>query len=150
MEVTAFDLAHRFVGVKEVPGKDDNAQILAMLRLDNAWPENDEVPWCSAFLNYICWLLHLPRSKDLRARSWLNVGRGIDLSEAKPGFDIVVLKRGSGDQPGAEVIDAPGHVGFFSANLGDLVELLGGNQGDQVKMSRFQNNRVLGVRRLLG
>ena len=148
MYVTAFTLAERFIGTKEVGGQVDNPLILAMLKLDNEWPENDEVPWCSAFANYICWLIRLPRSKDLRARSWLNVGKGISLDEAEPGYDIVILKRGTGDQPGPEVIKAPGHVGFYAGRMGDFIEVLGGNQGDTVKISRYPKSRLLGVRRL--
>lgn len=148
MNVTAFDIAQRFVGVKEVAGSVDNPQVMAFLRLDNTWPENDEVPWCSAFANYVAWLLRLPRSKNLRARSWLTVGQGVSLEEARPGFDIVILKRGSGEQPGPEVIEAPGHVGFYAGRVGSLIEVLGGNQGDTVNVSRYPVSRLLGVRRL--
>ena len=144
----AFDLAERFTGMKEVGGQVDNPQIMAMLRLDNSWPQNDEVPWCSGFANYICWLARLPRSKDLRARSWLTVGKGITLDEAVPG-DIIVLQRGSGDQPGPDVLDAPGHVGFYAGRFGQFIEVLGGNQSDTVKISRYPKTRLLGVRRLL-
>ena len=149
MMITAFDLAQRFVGVHEVPDHADNVTILAMLRLDNATPQHDEVPWCSAFVNYIAWLLRLPRSKSLAARSWLEVGRPIELSEARCGFDVVVLQRGGENQPGPEVIAAPGHVGWFAGREGDDVLLLGGNQGDRVCIERFKVARVLGVRRLL-
>lgn len=142
-----FDLAQRFVGVTEVGGKVDNPQIMAMLTLDNSWPSNDEVPWCSGFANYICWLARMPRSKDLRARSWLEVGVGISLDEAEPG-DVIVLQRGRGEQPGPEVIDAPGHVGFYAGRFGEFIEVLGGNQSDTVKISRYPSSRLLGVRRL--
>jgi len=143
----AFELAERFVGIQEIGGQVDNPQIMAMLRLDNSWPQNDEVPWCSAFANYICWLARLPRSKDLRARSWLTIGKGITLDKAVPG-DIVVLQRGQGEQPGPEVIDAPGHVGFYAGRIGDMIEVLGGNQSDTVKISRYPKSRLLSVRRL--
>lgn len=143
----AFELAERFVGIQEVGGQVDNPQIMAMLKLDNSWPQNDEVPWCSAFANYICWLARLPRSKDLRARSWLQIGKGITLDNAVPG-DIIVLQRGSGEQPGPDVIDAPGHVGFYAGRAGDLIEVLGGNQSDTVKISRYPAKKLLGVRRL--
>ena len=145
---TAFDIAQRFVGIKEVGGSVDNPQIMAMLKLDNDWPEADEVPWCSAFANYVAWLLRLPRSKSLRARSWLQVGRGILLDNAAPGYDVVILKRGKGEQPGPEVINAPGHVGFYAGRFGDFVEVLGGNQSDTVKISRYPVKNILGVRRL--
>ena len=143
----AFDLAQRFTGIKEVGGNVDNPQIMAMLKLDNDWPSEDEVPWCSAFVNYVCWLARLPRSKDLRARSWLNIGVGIQLDEAEPG-DIVIIKRGSGEQPGPENTTAQGHVGFYAGITGNLIEILGGNQRDTVKISRYPRDRLLGVRRL--
>ena len=143
----AYDLAQRYDGIKEVGGSIDNPMILSMLRLDNEWPQNDEVPWCSAFVNHICWLARLPRSKDLRARSWLIIGAGIPLDEAEPG-DIIILKRGTGEQPGPEVLKAPGHVGFYAGRFGDFIEVLGGNQSDTVKISRYPTKRLLGVRRL--
>ena len=147
MNITAFDIAQRFVGIQEVGGAVDNPMIMSMLKLDNAWPEDDEVPWCSAFANYVAWLLRLPRSKDLRARSWLTIGKGIMLDDAEVG-DVIVIKRGKGSQPGPEVIDAPGHVGFYAGRFGELIEVLGGNQSDTVKISRYHKSRLLGVRRL--
>ncbi len=150
METSAFDIAQVFTGTKEIDGAMDNPQILAMLQLDNKWPKDDEVPWCSAFVNYICKLLRLPRSKSLLARSWLEVGMGIDLEDASPGFDVVILQRGKDPQPGPEDTTAPGHVGFYAgiSTDGELVELLGGNQRDRVKVSRYPVDRILGVRRL--
>jgi uncharacterized protein (TIGR02594 family) len=150
MNVTAFDIAQRFIGVKEVPGAGSNAQVLAFLRLDNSWPAGDDVAWCSAFVNYVAWLLRLPRSKNLAARSWLQVGVPVtNVTDAKVG-DIVILKRGEGDQPGPDVISAPGHVGFFAGYEGfsDTIHVLGGNQGDQVSVASFKASRVLGIRRI--
>jgi uncharacterized protein (TIGR02594 family) len=149
IELTAFDLAQRFVGVSEVPEQASNPQILAMLQLDEKWPKGDDVAWCSAFMNYVAWLLRLPRSKSLAARSWLSVGRSVSLEEAVAGFDVVVLKRGTGNQPGPNVIDAPGHVGLFAGREGMNLLVLGGNQADAVNVSRFASNRLLGIRRLL-
>ena len=148
MNTTPYDIAQRFIGMKEVPGGASNAQVLAMLRLDSAWPKDDSVPWCSAFINYVTWILRLPRSKSLRARSWLLVGLPIQLKEAAAGFDVVILKRGGLGQPGADVIEAPGHVGFFAGIEGSKVLILSGNQSDAVSIARYPINRILGVRRL--
>lgn len=148
IKVSAYDIAQRFVGIVEVPGSTANPQILAMLKLDQQWPGDDSVPWCSGFVNYVAWLLRLPRSKSLRARSWLTVGEVITLEDAEPGFDVVILKRGGGDQPGPDVIEAPGHVGFFAGVDGENVQLLGGNQSDSVRLSSYPKSRLLGVRRL--
>jgi uncharacterized protein (TIGR02594 family) len=150
LEITAFDVAERFIGVTEVPGQKDNPLILAMLQKDQAWPKNDETPWCSAFVNWIAWVLRLPRSKSLLARSWLGVGRPVDLEHAEVGFDVVILKRGSGPQPGAHNRTAPGHVGFYAGQGAVYVYLLGGNQGNEVSVARYAISRVLGVRRLFG
>ncbi len=150
IETSAFDLAQRFVGVKEIPTDESNPQVLAMLKLDGDWPKGDHVPWCSAFTNYIAWLIRLPRSKSLRARSWLTVGKAVELNDATIGFDVVILKRGGGRQPGPTVINAPGHVGFFAGREGKDVLLLGGNQNDAVNVTRYSSTRLLGVRRLFG
>lgn len=145
MKITAFDLAQRFIGIKEVKGNVDNPQILSMLKLVAKWPGHDEVPWCSAFINYICWLLRLPRSKSLRARSWLEVGQPITNTPympAKIGFDVVILWRTSVNSPN-------GHVGFYAGKEGDnLIYLLGGNQSDGVNIQGYDAGRVLGIRRL--
>src|SRR6266487_3626794 len=139
IQTSAFLLAQRNVGVTEAPGiLHTTPLILAMLRLDSDWPESDEVPWCSAFVNFIAWNLRLPRSKSLAARSWLGVGQGIRLEEAVADSDVVVLARGSG-----------GHVGFYAGRDQDSVLLLGGNQGNGVSVAPFARDRVLGVRRLV-
>ncbi len=153
---SAYEIAERYIGMSEVPGTKDNPAILAMLKLDNQWPEGDEVPWCSGFVNWIAWHLRLPRSKSLMARSWLAVGEPIDHTVYRDddsklmerGFDVVILKRGGGDQPGPEVLKAPGHVGFYAGHDSKKVFLLGGNQGDSVSVAAFDWDRILGIRRL--
>jgi uncharacterized protein (TIGR02594 family) len=149
ISLTAYDLATRFVGIEEINGEEDNHRILSWLRHDVMWPQHDEVPWCSAFMNEICWLLRLPRSKSLRARSWLLVGKPINLSDAKAAFDVCIFKRG-GDESGPDVIDAPGHVGFYAGKGDGNVYVLGGNQGDKVCVKPYPLERLLGVRRLYG
>lgn len=165
MQITLFDLATRFVGLSEFPGShSNNDQIMAMLRLDQPWPENDEVPWCSAFLNYCAWLLRLPRSKHLAARSWLSVGKPIAMHDAEPKYDVVIFARPSRNKasfPGPEagsVQDGfpPGHVGLFAgldwregfAAKNQLVQVLGGNQSNRVGISYYPMSRILGARRL--
>jgi uncharacterized protein (TIGR02594 family) len=148
MNVTAYDIANRFCGTKEASGIVDNPLIMAMLKLDNDWPQHDEVPWCSAFVNFIAWLLGLQRSRSLMARSWLRVGQPTELIDAHRGFDVVVLRRGNPPQPGPEVLNAQGHVGLFAGLYGDYVSVLGGNQGDEVCHRNYDIGDILGIRRL--
>lgn len=144
-------MAQRFVGeIQELPGGQHNPAIqwfhmLCGLGGDQA----DEVPWCSSFSNAVCWLLRLPRSKSAAARSWLTVGRAISLEAATPGYDVVVLQRGTGAQPGPEVLQAQGHVGFFAGLDATTVFVLAGNQSNAVTVQGFPRAQVLGVRRLV-
>ena len=151
MNTTAFSLAQRYVGIKELAGNKNHPLIQWWLALCGfSFDTPDETPWCSAFINGIAWMLRLPRSKSAAARSNLLVGRPIPLAEAKPEFDVVILKRGTGTQPGPEVTSgAPGHVGFFAGLEGEHVLILGGNQSDGVMIQRFPVADVLGVRRLV-
>jgi uncharacterized protein (TIGR02594 family) len=148
IETSLYEVIERFKGIKEVNGQVDNPQIMAMLKLDQSWPEHDEVPWCSALINYGANLLNLPRSKDLRARSWLKIGKSIHTYEAEIGSDIIIIKRGEEPQPGPDVIDAPGHVGCFAGFLGDQVLILGGNQANTVGISKYPAKDILDIRRL--
>lgn len=152
MTITAYDLAQRYVGIAELKGPNAHPLIEWWLSLCGFGMKSpDETPWCSSFVNGIAWELRLPRSKSAAARSWLAVGIPIPLSEAKAAWDIVVLKRGAEPQPGPEVLDAPGHVGFFSGReeLAKSLLLLGGNQNDAVGIARFPEESILGIRRLL-
>lgn len=140
IETSALEVAQRYIGVKEAKGLVDNPLIMAMLTLDSEWPEHDEVPWCSAFVNWVAWNLGLCRSGSLTARSWLNVGEHVERVDAKPGLDIVVLSRGNNPKSG--------HVGFLYDFRGFNVGLVSGNQGDSVSLVYFDVERILDIRRL--
>lgn len=172
--MTPFEMAQRFVGVKEIAeqGKDHPLIQWGFMLCGFGTETPDSTPWCSAFMQIPFHLLGLPRSRDARARSWLKVGTPIDpwtvdepqrsaaayrLSPAI-GYDVVILKRGAGDQPGPDVIEAPGHVGLFagfetrggtaSQSPARYVHVLGGNQGDAVSLATFPWNQILGIRRV--
>jgi len=140
--VTAYELAQRFVGeVKELPGAQQHPAIQWAHMLCGLGPDQaDEVPWCSSWLNLVAWLLQLPRSKSAAARSWLHVGTVIELKDAYPGQDVVVLRRGTNP--------AQGHVGLYAGLVGDRVYVLGGNQGNAISIAPFPAADVIGVRRL--
>lgn len=156
--ITPYSIASKFIGLREKSGMAANsAQIVAMLQLDGgASLTNDEIPWCSAFVNYVAWLAGCERSKSLAARSWLRVGLGeeipfgatLSMNAAKVGNDIIILQRGAGKQPGPTVLNAQGHVGFYHGHNNTEVYILGGNQSDSVSIARYPISKVLGVKRL--
>jgi uncharacterized protein (TIGR02594 family) len=147
--LTHLDLAHRYLGIHEKTGDQDHPLIrwwLSLVALPNS---PDETPWCSAFMSGLAWELGLPRSLSAAARSWLKVGTPIALDDASTEHvDIVVLKRGDGQQPGPEVLAAPGHVGLFHGLDAGGLHLLAGNQSNAVTVATFPRDQVLGVRRL--
>jgi uncharacterized protein (TIGR02594 family) len=147
--MTCYDIAQRYIGLKEILGPQSNPFILWCYTLcDNSgWAHDDAVPWCSAFQQHPAWELRLPRSKSLRARSWLNVGRPISIDDATPGNDMVILRNNLTD-PGPDVIDFAGHVTLFAGLDGSRFLGLGGNQSDAVNIAYFDKMKVLGVRRL--
>lgn len=143
----AIDCASQYLGMSEVPGHQANPAILAMLKLDARWPTDDAVPWCAGFANWVAHNMGLERTKSLRARSWLRVGVEVDADKAN-GNTVVIFQRGRGKQPGPDVLNAPGHVAFFSHIEDGKVWVVGGNQGDKVSLKAYPLSRVLGYRRL--
>jgi uncharacterized protein (TIGR02594 family) len=150
LPVTALEVAmNLFKDVHEVPGDEDHPLIMAALKMVESWPDHDEVPWCSAlpFMTSVSLGLPTPDRNGLRARSWLTVGTGVSLADARSGFDLVVLSRGD-DAPGPEVLDAPGHVGYYVAVHGTKVLVWGGNQSDAANLAYFPQSRILSIRRV--
>lgn len=146
-----YKTANQFVGfVKEIPGtKHDPFIQWCFTTVDGYDGETpDEVAWCSVFVNAIAWIHRLDRSRSAAARSWLKLPHAIELAAAAPGFDVVILKRGAGAQPGPDVLKAPGHVGFFAGLVNGRVLVLGGNQSNGVTIAPFDASLVLGIRRL--
>lgn len=146
MIITPFQVAQTFVGIKELNGDANNPLIVAMIQTCQPDASNDEIPWCSAFINFISKMLKLPRSHSLAAKSNLAIGTVINLDEATADADIVILNRT--ENP------ALGHVGFFAGkeNGSDgfqYIYILGGNQSNSVSIQRFRADKVAGVRRLI-
>lgn len=139
-----------FSDVREIPGSEDHPLIMAALRMVESWPEHDEVAWCSSMPYIISVALGLPtpRRDGLMARSWMTVGTSVSLEDAEAGFDLVILSRGD-NQPGPEVLDAPGHVGYYVGVHGGKVLVWGGNQNDGANLAYFPQSRILAIRRVL-
>jgi len=148
MEPTWLRLAYQEMrrGVREIPGASHEARIVEYHSTTRLKATTDEVPWCSAFA---CWAMERSSVRhpgSARARDWLDWGVGVSVVHPPIGA-VIVLSRGGAGQPGPEVRDAQGHVGFFWSHgePGRLV-LLGGNQGDSVSLGSFPVHRMLGVR----
>lgn len=139
-------LAKEELGTLEIPGPEHHPRILEYHETTTLQASTDEVPWCSSFVSW-CILncgLSLTSTRSAWARSWLRWGIG---STIPAGGCIVVMKRGGRHQPGPEVIQATGHVGFF-IDRPDLktITVLGGNQRNSVCERDYPAGRVLSYR----
>lgn len=146
--------ATKSIGIKELPGKDDNPEIMQFFsESGHEWVNSEETPWCSAALNAWCSRLQLPSTGSLRARSWLHLDTdsgdrcrvaaiGQNRPEELQVGDIVVLWRERRDGP-------KGHVGLFAAARRGRLYLLGGNQGNQVCTRSYPRYRFLAGRRFV-
>jgi len=126
-------------GLEEIVGEKHNPEILAFFaEIGFDWVHDDETAWCSASLNYFCKKLGYERSGRLDARSWLKM----PVLVLKPELgDVVVLWRES-------PTSWKGHVGLFISKNATHVYILGGNQGNMIKITPYPIDRVLGYRRL--
>lgn len=126
--------AQRHIGLKEIKGAKHNSFIILWLKTLKAWWFDDETPWCGTFVAHCMKEAQCQLPKYwMRAKDWLNWGQELD----KPCVGcIVVFEREGG-----------GHVGFVvGRDINNNLMVLGGNQGDAVKISPFDTKRVLGYR----
>ena len=151
---TLADSAKTMLDVRETAGARHNPIVVGMLQAFASWIQDDETAWCGAFAGFICKVNGYPTPGPkpwhaLRARYWLTVGVDIPLERAT-GNCVVIFKRGGGNQPGPETLDATGHVAFFNGyDGGSRVSVVGGNQSNKVSVTTYPTSRVLGVRRMV-
>lgn len=131
-------IAWRELGIHEIRGRVSEQRIIAYDATTSLRATSDEVPWCSAFVNWVIQQAGYRGTGSAAARSWLNWGSTITQPEYGA---ITILSR---DDP------AQGHVGFWVDADDERFWLLGGNQGDAVSVASFSPNRVLGYRWPLG
>jgi len=126
-------------GMKEVDGIGSNPEIIAMgkeLGFDMA--DDSTTAWCSLAVNYFAKKCGYEYSGKLDARSWLKM----PIIVLKPTIgDIVIFWR---EDPKSW----KGHVGIFIAQDLNIIYCLGGNQGNQISISAYPRDQVLGFRKL--
>ena len=140
MGKTLVEIALAEYGTKEIEGPMNNMDIVHYAKESGFdWVNDDETPWCAIFINWVAMMGDYERTHTALARDWLNVGTSIIKPEIG---DIVVFWRSSPDS-------WKGHVGIFINEENNLMQVLGGNQSDQVNISKYSKNKILGYRRLI-
>ena len=137
--MTPFDIARSYIGTTEGPGPADNPIIMEMYAsVGHDWVEHDSVAWCAAFVGHCLERAGIRSTRKLTARSYLDWGVPVEVSDAQQG-DIGVIPRGSSNWQG--------HVFLIDRIEGQWVWGLGGNQDDAVNVKRYSVSKLLGVRR---
>lgn len=128
-------IACGYIGVKETPGAKHNSTIMGWLKRLKSWIKDDETPWCGTFVASVMQEAGLPYPPTYpRAKAWADYGANLRLSHVAPGA-ILVFSR-----------DGGGHVGFYTGEDDTAFQVLGGNQGNAVSITRIAKHRCIAIR----
>ena len=129
-----------FYGLSEIEGKKHNNQIISFFHeLGYNYINDDETPWCAAFINYCAKKIGAQYATGLRARNWMKCGK----SSNKPSIgDVVVFGYGGKNSKS-------GHVAMYISEDFDSIYCLGGNQSNMVTISSYCKSDLLGYRKLI-
>lgn len=121
------------IGVKEIAGSGTNKQVEEYLDYGASEGNKDSglsdaTPWCAGFVAWCLEKVGMGSTNSLMARSYEKWGVS-SKNDPLPG-DIVTFYR-NGKSSGS------GHVGFFLSESASHVYVLGGNQQDEVNVSRY-------------
>ncbi len=122
-------------GTYEFPGAKSNPVIMAWAEETKAKGFTaDSIPWCGLWMAVVAkragWTVP---GNPLWALNWANFGQGV--KKAMLG-DILVFKREGG-----------GHVGLYVGEDTSYYHVLGGNQSDNVNVTRIAKARAYAIRR---
>lgn len=128
------EMAKKDIGLTEIKGQPTSPKIVQWLKSLGAWWADDEVPWCGTAM--AAWMTACgikPPKAWYRAMAWSDWGS--PLSWPIQGCVVVFSRKGGG------------HVGLVVGETpeGNLL-VLGGNQGDAVRVSAFSKDRVTAYR----
>lgn len=140
--------AMKLLSIEEFAGRANNPVIIAWAKEVSeqesvgAWLADfyreDSTPWCGLFMAVIAKRAGAELFRRvLSARAW--EGWGQPVQEAMLG-DVMVFWRKSPDS-------GFGHVGLYVGEDDDFYHILGGNQGDEVSVTRLPKYRFVCARR---
>ena len=133
------DVAFSQYGIAEIVGSKHNPEVMKYYHdIGHKWVDNDELPWCAAFANWVIKRAGYEDTGKLNARSFLTLG--VEVGVPSSG-DLVIFWRKGRNSP-------YGHIAFFIRETDTHVYVLGGNQGNKVCIKAYPKYRILGYRTL--
>ena len=135
-----FKIAIKEYGVKEIVGHRHNPRILDYFKkVHHSWVKTDELAWCASFVGFCIESAGYESTRALNARSYLKWG---EFTLDPQVGDLVVFWRDSENS-------WKGHVGFYINETEDgYINVLGGNQNNQVCIQEYPKYKLLGYRRV--
>lgn len=135
-ELPWIKLARSYVGLKEIKGVRHNPTIIEWLeemgsfqKEARSWWKEDETAWCGLFLGWI-----IGKSGRYVTKEWYRAREWVDVKQTKldkPAYGCIAVMQN--------------HVGFVvGEDANGNIMLLGGNQGDMVKISPFKLSGFIG------
>lgn len=139
---TWMPIAEREKGQIEVSGHTNNPKIIAYHATTTLKAKTDEVAWCSSFVNWVLKEAKIAGTDSAAAISWTSWG---EKTIAKSGAVTIIRNTKAAN---SSLTISGNHVGFLIQETATYYELLGGNQANQVKISRYpkQSWTLLGYR----
>ncbi len=138
-QLQMYDIAKKEEGVAELPGDQQNPRIIEYHSCTSLKADDEAIPWCSSFVNWVANQAKVLGTNSAAAQSWLKWGEHIDKPQVG---DLVILQRGNSK--------SSGHVGFYEGERSGFIRVFGGNQGDRVCSMNFSSSKVLEYRRYRG
>ncbi|MEY4589841.1 MAG: hypothetical protein RL497_1917 [Pseudomonadota bacterium] len=126
-----FEIAKKEIGVKEQTGSAANPRILDYFKATTLKTTSDETPWCAAFVNWCLAQAGITGTLSAAAASWVNWGSS---KGAQTGAITVIHNPAMAN---SSLSRSGNHVGFLVEETSTHYVLIGGNQGNEVKETRF-------------
>jgi uncharacterized protein (TIGR02594 family) len=123
-------VALREVGQNEIAGARHNDRIIDYHATTTLQATADETPWCASFVNWCLREVNIAGTNSALAASWLNWGQPCD---PRAGAITVIFNTNAS----ASLTSTGNHVAFLVQKTATHYILLGGNQSNQVKISRY-------------
>lgn len=127
-------IGKRLIGLREIPGAEHNKTIISWWRKGAAWYNDDETPWCGAFVKHCMETSGLPYPTNFpSAASWGDYGISVSAQVGAIG----VKKRKGGN-----------HVFFIIGETDDGVyfKVLEGNANNMVRIGDIRKTDVYSIR----
>lgn len=146
MKIDILKIALSQYGITETKGIQNNPEVMKYFHeTGRTWINDDETPWCDAFMDWCAMKSGYKFSPGLNAVGWLKEGIVVKPEEVAAIAliypVITVLWR-------INPSTVYGHVGLYVRHNSSSVWMLGGNQGiGQVNITPYPLYRLLGYRR---